>query len=408
MPPANIIPLAGGIFHGRACPARCLIMSDEVLCIDIGTTSLKAALLTSSGEVVSFCSIPIEESQNTASLWYGAFFQAVLELKKQCAQNNLFAGPVYKIVISGNGPTVVSDCGYTVFWNEDLSDVKLPDDEQVRKSLFIPKILALKKRDKKIYKKSRWIFSGPEYLIYVLTGQAVTILPEERFRPAYWNEEVCRTCGIDFEKLPPFVGIGNVCGTLFKEIAEELTCCGEGLRFSPDCQVIAGGPDFIVALIGTGTLHAGRLCDRCGSSEGLNFCTDKVLHGQGLRILPSVIPGLWNASYLIPDSGELSEEERLTEVERGINCLRQAAREAGVDFPDEMAVTGGQTNDQLLLKEKAHRLNMKILRPKNNFAHCELLGDLCAGVMGIDYFKNLQEAADFIVKLESYTGDATL
>ena len=67
-----------------------------------------------------------------------------------------------------------------------------------------------------------------------------------------------------------------------------------------------------------------------------------------------------------------------------------------------MAVTGGQTNDELLLKEKAKRLNMKILRPKNKFAHCELLGDVCAGVMEVDYFKSLQEAADFIVKLEPY------
>ena len=377
-------------------------MSHTILCVDIGTTSLKAGLITAEGEVLSFTSNPIDESQNTASLWYGAFFQVVRELKRDCLQSGQTPGQIYKIVISGNGPTVVSDCGYTVFWNEDLSDVKIPDNAEVRKSLFIPKILALKKRDKKIYKKSRWIFSGPEYLIYVLTGQAVTILPEERFKPAYWSEEVCKICGLDFEKLPPFVGIGDVCGTLFKEIAEELTCCGEGFRFSPDCRVIAGGPDFIVALIGTGTLRAGRLCDRCGSSEGLNFCTDRPISGEGLRTLPSVIPGLWNVSYLIPNSGELSEEERLAAVEKGVNILRAAAEAAGISFPSEMAVTGGQTKDELLLKEKAQRLNMKILRPKNNFAHCELLGDLCAGALEADYFKSLQEAADFIVKLEPY------
>ena len=389
-------------------------MFNVLLCIDIGTTSLKAGLITARGEVVSFCSIPVEDSQDTegsaykndfaASLWYGAFVQAVCELKKQCLQNGQSPGQIYKIVISGNGPTVVSDCGYTVFWNEDLSDVKLPDDAEVRKSLFIPKLLALKKREKKIYKESRWIFSGPEYLIYVLTGQAVTILPEERFKPAYWSREVCKASGLDFEKLPPFVGIGAGCGTLFKEIAEELTFCGggEGLRFSPVCRVIAGGPDFIVALIGTGTLRAGRLCDRCGSSEGLNFCSDRPLTGEGLRTLPSVIPGLWNLSYLIPNSGELSDQERLAAVEKGVNTLKAAAEEAGIPFPSEMAVTGGQTNDELLLKEKERRLNMKILRPKNNFAHCELLGDVCAGVMEVDYFKSLQEAADFIVKLEPY------
>ena len=384
-------------------------MSDAILCVDIGTTSLKAAFITPHGEVVSFCSVPIEESQNTASLWYGAFFQAVCELKGQCSLAGKAIGTVDKIVISGNGPTVVSDDGYTVFWNEDFADVKVPDDAEARKSLFVPKILALKKRNKKSYKKSRWIFSGPEYLIYVLTGQAVTILPEERFKPAYWNEQVCKTCGLEYKKLPPFVGIGAVCGTLYKELAEELsfgTECGggdgEGFHFSPYCQVIAGGPDFIVALIGTGTLRAGRLCDRCGSSEGLNFCTDRPVTGEGLRTLPSVVPGLWNVSYLIPNSGELSDDERLDAVEKGVNTLKAAAEAAGIPFPSEMAVTGGQTNDELLLKEKAQRLNMKILRPKNNFAHCELLGDLCAGVLEVDYFKSLQEAADFIVKLEPY------
>ena len=377
--------------------------------MDIGTTSLKAAFITPHGEVVSFCSVPIEESQNTASLWYGAFFQAVCELKGQCTLAGKVIGTVDKIVISGNGPTVVSDDGYTVFWNEDLSDIKLSDDTEVCKSLFVPKILALKKRNKKSYKKSRWIFSGPEYLIYVLTGQAVTILPEERFKPAYWNEQVCKICGLEYKKLPPFVGIGAVCGILYKELVEELsfgTECGggdgEGFHFSPYCRVIAGGPDFIVALIGTGTLRAGRLCDRCGSSEGLNFCTDRPVTGEGLRTLPSVVSGLWNVSYLIPNSGELSDDERLDAVEKGVNTLKAAAEAAGIPFPSEMAVTGGQTNDELLLKEKAQRLNMKILRPKNNFAHCDLLGDLCSGVMEIDYFKSLQEAADFIVKLEPY------
>lgn len=377
-------------------------MLNVLLCIDIGTTSLKAGLITGDGEVVSFSSISIEESLNSASLWYGAFFQAVQELKKQCIQNHLSIAPIEKIVISGNGPTVVADCGYTVLWNEDFSDIKIPDDVEVRKSLFLPKILALKKRNKKIYKVSRWIFSGPEYLIYVLTGEAVTILPEERFKPAYWNEQVCKICGIDSEKLPPFVGIGEACGIVQKQIMSELASCGEGLSFSQNCQVIAGGPDFIVALIGTGTLRAGRLCDRCGSSEGLNFCTDRPVTGHGLRTLPSVIPGLWNVSYLIPNSGELSDEQRLDAVEKGVNTLRSVAQAEGIPFPSAMAVTGGQTNDELLLKEKAQRLNMKILRPKNNFAHCELLGDVCAGLLGNDCFKTLQEAADFIVKLEPY------
>ena len=53
-------------------------MTDVVLCVDIGTTSLKAALVTAEGGVVSFCSIPIEEPHDrfVACSWYNAFLQA--------------------------------------------------------------------------------------------------------------------------------------------------------------------------------------------------------------------------------------------------------------------------------------------------------------------------------------------
>lgn len=388
-------------------------MFNVLLCIDIGTTSLKAGLITARGEVVSFCSIPVEDSQNefAACTWLGAFVKAVCELETQCAKNGKVV-TVSTISISGNGPTVVADCGYTVFWNEDFSDIKIPDSPEAKKSLFMPKLLALKKRVPKIYKKSRFIFSGPEYLIYILTGEAVTILPEERFRAAYWNDEVCKVCGIDSEKLPPFIGIGDCCGLVNKEVLAELRVETAGnLTISQNCSVFAGGPDFVVALIGTGTLISGRLCDRCGSSEGLNFCTDKILQGEGLRILPSVIPGLWNASYLIPNSGELSEAERLIEIEHGINCLKRAADEAGINFPNEMAVTGGQTNDELLLREKAEKLKMKILRPAGenaaagagrHFVHSELLGDACAAWFGLGEYDSLQSAAENIVRLEPY------
>ena len=380
-------------------------MTNAVLCVDIGTTSLKAGLITARGEVVSFCSIPFEDSQNefTASSWLGVFVKAVCELEVLCAQTGQSAS-VNTISISGNGPTVVADCGYTVFWNEDTSDVKIPDSVDVKKSLFMPKLLALKKRAPKIYKKSRFIFSGPEYLIYILTGEAITILPEERFRAAYWNDEVCKICGIDSEKLPPFIGIGDCCGPVHKEVLAELrNGTGHNLNISQNCSVFAGGPDFVAALIGTGTLMSGRLCDRCGSSEGLNFCTDKILQGEGLRILPSAIPGLWNASYLIPNSAGLSENERLAELERGINCLKRAADEAGIKFPDEMAVTGGQTNDELLLREKTERLGMKILRPAGgHFVHSELLGDACAAWFGLGEYDSLQSAAENIVRLEPY------
>ena len=357
-------------------------MTDVVLSVDIGTTSLKAGLITCGGEVVSFCSLPFEEPHDrfVACSWYDTFLRAKDQLTHN-TENVHIAG----IAISGNGPTVVSESGLTFRWNEDTSGVEEGIPDCARTSLFIPKILSIKKQFPEIWKKRETLFSGPEYLIYLLTGNAVTILPEARFEAAYWNDNMLDACRIRKNLLPPFVGSGTVCGS-FEE-----------------CPVIAGGPDFVVALIGTGTLQAGRLCDRCGSSEGLNFCTDRPVTGPALRTLPSVIPGLWNVSYLIPDSGELSESERLKAVEQGVKTLRQAAVTAGIDFPSEMAVTGGQTKDELLLREKAERLEMKILRPADNhFVHSELLGDACAGWFGLGKYDSLQSAAEKIVRLTFY------
>ena len=379
-----------------------------ILCIDIGTTSLKAALITAEGEVVSFCSLPFEDSHDrfVACAWYGVFLCAVRKL----ASNIIGKVTINGIAVSGNGPTVVADCGYTVFWNDDFSDIKLPAEAEG--SLFMQKLLALKKHEAKIYKKSVNIFSGPEFFIHILTGHAVTILPEERFKPAYWNEESCEACGIDIKKLPPFVSTGANCGNANPRVLVDIRFEGtKGTGLASDnvlvvpqeCPVFAGGPDFVVALIGTGTLEAGRLCDRCGSSEGLNFCTDRPITGTELRTLPSVIPGLWNVSYLIPNSGELSESKRLNFVEHGIECLKAAAIEAGITFPSEMAVTGGQTNDNLLLKEKEERLKLKILRPSDNhFVHSELLGDACAAWYGLGLYESLQAATKKIVRLKNY------
>ena len=374
-------------------------MSDCILCIDIGTTSLKAALVTAVGEVVSFCSISFEEPHDrfVACSWYESFLRAVNELERKVADSEggdsvCIAG----ISVSGNGPTVVTESGLTFRWNEDTSAVKSDIPECARSSLFIPKILSIKKQFPEVWKKHERLFSGPEYLIYLLTGKAVTILPEARFEKAYWNDQMLEACDIKKELLPAFVKCGEKCGLL--DIDEKLP-----LEFTDDCPVFAGGPDFVVALIGTGTLQSGRLCDRCGSSEGLNFCSDKILQGEGLRILPSVISGLWNASYLIPDSGELSEELRLVEVERGVNSLRIAAEQAGLQFAQAMAVTGGQSNDELLLKEKSERLGMKILRPlDNHFVHSELLGDACAGWYGLGHYSSLVQAAEKIVRLKVY------
>lgn len=389
----------------------------NVLCADIGTTSLKIALISEQGEVVSFCKRPLnfQKSDYVANQWLQAFTGGGAE----CIQKTY--EEVLAICISGNGPTLVSQNGRTLLWNSILpSELKLPST----KSLFLPLLAAFKHFYKDEWKGSPHIFSGPEYLIYKLTGKAVTILPEKRFQNAYWTSKELKAFDIEEEKLPDFVEPGYFAGKTTEE-------CNKVLGLKKAIPVFCGGPDFITALIGTGCLKAGKICDRAGSSEGLNFCSERALKSPNLRTLPSVIPGLWNISYMIPKSGSLitdfkneisSLEERelsyeeiidyafndknsegwriLSEIlennKKGFEEIKGLAIEAQIPFDDKVFITGGQAKNPRWLKEKAKVLGTSICRGK--VFDSELLGDAIIAFTSLGLFNSWQQGAEKLVK----------
>ena len=434
------------------------------LCADIGTTSLKAALVSDKGQVLSFSKIEFTSTDKSkiALEWFEALKESISALKKNQIESlsenkNLVDSKtgtlnIDAICISGNGPTIVSEDGTTLLWNAPVDsslilDIKkiLPPElsENFSHSLFLPRILAFKNLYKKQFEKQK-IFSGPEYLIWSLSNSQITILPEERYEAAYWNDQVLtaiggstanksspeknESTGINCSpSMGPFVKPGFNCGTITKEIASQL-------KISSSTKVIAGGPDFTVALIGTNTLQQGKLCNRAGSSEGLNWCTAKPVFASGIRTLPSVIPGLWNASILshnsgdrIADSKQAYEKENNVEIsfsqyiklcleekdkngaqilqelsdffKDGISKFRTLSKENNIPLRETVMVTGGQAKNPLWLKHKAECSQI-------NLATCEipdseLIGDAVLASYGLGLYDSIQEAAEKMVKIKN-------
>lgn len=261
----------------------------------------------------------------------------------------------------------------TLLHNEPIpSSLTLPKT----KSIFIPRLLAFKQLYPTEWNKASRIFSGPEYLIYKLTGKALTILPEERFVPAYWTHEELLRCGFtqrDSDKLPPFVKSGKFAGQITAE-AQELT----GLYIGT--LVFCGGPDFAVALIGTGTVLPGKLCDRAGSTEGLNLCTTKPVFAEGLRTLPSVSTGFWNLGKLLKAGEDFGS---------AVAQLKQAAEASGEYFPQEMTITGGQALNENLIQEKEKQSGLKIT--PQYCTDAELIGDLILARIGLGDYDDIVE-----------------
>lgn len=380
-------------------------------------------LISDSGEVVSFCIQQFNtfNSDYVANQWFQAFANGTAVLLRSANSKSVL--DISAICISGNGPTVVSQNGRTLLWNNNLAK-ELKKSIPQTTSLFIPQLAAFKKNFPAEWNDSQYIFSGPEFLIWKLTGSAVTILPEKRFEAAYWNDSLLELCGIEKNKLPPFVPVAYNAGTLNPESAELLS-------LSADTPVFCGGPDFITALIGTNTLASGKICDRAGSSEGINFCSDKPVFAENLRTLPSVIPGLWNISAIIPESGSLinefkneisaleekdvsyreiidyafndknSEGWRIitkikNDVKAGLLRIRALCAENNIEISDTMTITGGQAKNPRWLQEKSNAADIKIA--VCNSPDSELTGNAVIALYGLGKYKSISQAADKIVR----------
>lgn len=402
-------------------------MIHTVLCADIGTTSLKAAVIDSTGEVVSFSrqAFSVKDSQYASKAWIPALCDAIAELKKT---NSDGIRAVEAVSISGNGPTVVAESGRTLLWNVPLRNAS-PSE-----SLFIPRLAAFKSLFPDDWKTSAYIYSGPEYLVWRLTGNAVTVLPEERYRSSYWTEESLKKAEIEKEKLPPYIQPTVPVGIIFPDMADLL-------EVPQGVPVICGGPDFIAAMVGTNSLEEGKLYDCAGSSEGVNLVTAKPLNVPGVLVLPSVIPELWNAAVMFTESGriflnykiimeaiaekELSYSYLISQcidnprsdgydvllylaqnVKTALGILKSSAAAQALPVAPLMAVTGGQAKNPRWMQMKADIAGIQLSVCLS--ADAELIGDAVFAQTALGKYKTLKEAADSIVKIsEIYTPKQT-
>lgn len=403
----------------------------NVFCVDLGTSSLKAALISDTGDCLFFTRIKYKGESLLKKMlspvfsfkpgfsqthWEMAFTRAMENLEKSTAPDQSLDG----IIISGNGPSLVcmrkNRVNEIILWNTKIP-IKLI--KQSGASLFLPYILYFKTKKPAKFKKTDCILGIPEYMVYILTGKKATILPESRYLKTYWTKESLESLNIKAEILPGFVSPGTCAGTFRTNFKDK----------NMEIPVYYGAPDFISALVGTGATTPGKIFDRAGSSEGLNLVISQPPESQGkLRLLPSIIPGLWNLSYLIPDSGEkfsrlfkkikykhtsplyvlksISENSNnnfyeakkitkkiLEELKRGISELETATNSK----IREIVVTGGQGENPYWNQIKADFLKVNIIQPE--ITEGELLGDAVLFFVSTGFFPDIDQGVEKLFKI---------
>lgn len=409
-------------------------MNGVVLAVDIGTSSLKAALIDARGTVVGASRRRFPAGPRRAGDWTDALAEATLAVSPALASSGK---RIDAISVSGNGPTLVAvdprgRALDILMWNDPIpaSAGFSPESGSPKsKSLFIPRLKAYRELFPDAWNGSRYVLSGPEYLVWYLTGVAVTILPEARYESAYWTDADLSAAGIGAGKLAPFVAAGAVVGSVGS------AGMGDAARaiLPAGVPVIAGGPDFTVALVGTGTIREGTACDRAGTSEGLNVCVAEPVSHPLIRPLPAAVARLWNASYLLPDTGARfhawrarsgqasrpyadimlevahdveggNESEARTIVEGIGRSVREgvALLSETTGYTGEFALSGGQARNATWNRLKAAMANATFAMMETPDG--ELMGDAALAYASLGAYGSLEDAVAGMVRVAERYG----
>jgi len=441
-----------------------------ILTFDIGTSVLKGGLVDFEGVLQSRAEVPVHLNDREdplvheadANNWISALalVAAQLQIPKAGSGREIAA-----LVISGNGPTLVpvgsrgEPLDFAMTWMDrrgvaEARSIAEVTGQYIDPTFYLPKALWIYRNKPEVYRRTRHFCTCPEFIDLYLTGKAYTVLPSEQFTPYIWTVETIEKLGMDPSKFPPFIRPGELVGEVRLE-AEEL------LGIPAGTPVFAGGPDFVMTLLGTATVRPGRACDRAGTSEGINLCSEKPIKDERLLCLPHIIEGYTNISGIISTSGkalawfrsitgraDLDYEslfEDICQVPPGSRSLlflpylageraplwdpfargafigltanhgrkemtRAVVEAVGFAVRDvievmgengleigELRVTGGQAKSPLWNQIKADITQKKILVPA--VQDSELLGAACIGLFALGTYKTLAEASESLVKI---------
>ncbi len=292
---------------------------DYFLGIDTSTTSSKALLIDSRGEVIAVASSPhtlqapkpLWSEQDPAEWWaaVSASIKSVLE-KAGISGERIAAigltGQMHGLVLLDEAGNVLRPA---ILWNDQRTQSQCDEiHRRIGKEKFIqitgnvaltgftaPKILWVQENEPDVYAKAKHVLLPKDYIRFKLTGEyamdkadgAGTVLFDLRSRD--WSAEVLGALGIDASWMPRTFEGTEFTGNVTQEAAS-LT----GLKVGT--PVAAGGGDQAAQAVGVGAVEAGIVGLTVGTS-GVIFATtpSALVEPEGrLHAFCHAVPGMWH------------------------------------------------------------------------------------------------------------------
>lgn len=291
---------------------------DYLLGLDIGTSGVKALLISVEGKIISSktVSYPLATphpgwAEQSPYDWWEATVEVIEEVVSSTQIDSTqikgisLSGQMHSSVFLDEKMEVIRPA---ILWSDTRTSEQCKEicvkagglDQLIRyvsnpalEGFTAPKILWLKEKEPENYQKVKYILLPKDYIRYRLTGELFTEVSDAAGTLLFevikkrWSTGLLEKLEIDQNLLPPVLNSFDLAGRITKPIAEKT-----GLKFK--IPVVAGGADNACGAVGSGIIQEGRVMVSIGSSGVVLAQTNNPQADQKGRI------HLFNHAY--PDS----------------------------------------------------------------------------------------------------------
>lgn len=261
-----------------------------LLGLDIGTSGVKAILISVNGKIITTktCNYPLSTpnagwaEQNPEDWW-----EATKEvIRNVLADSGIDASGIKGISLSGqmHSSVFLNDkmeiIRPAILWSDTRTSSQCKEiyertgglanlinyvSNPALEGFTAPKILWLKQNEPANYQKVNLVLLPKDYIRYKLTGKVNTEVSDGagtlmlNVEKKDWSEEVLKKLDINSDILPPVLDSIDIAGKIKSSVAEET-----GLKAGT--PVAAGGADNACGAVGSGIVKEGRVMVSIGSS----------------------------------------------------------------------------------------------------------------------------------------------
>lgn len=306
-----------------------------ILGIDLGTTEVKAGLVTLDGRLLGLARAGYRTETDAASgraeqdpeAWWGALTAAVRYLAASDRAD------VLAIAIDGHGPTLVAVDGHgrptrpAIIWQDSRSTAEQAELSRATglegwSLAGLPAALWVERHEPEVAAASRWYLATWDFLALRLTGRAATSLLAGQPFP---GTDQLAAAGIPAGRIPEAVQAGDVVGELSPDAASLL-------GVEPSIPVVAGIVDAWASFHGAGMTDKGDAIDVGGAAGGFGVYWDEPVRVPGSFVTIAPLAGLFSVGGAMAATGRAIDWFR-TEIVGGVDSTELLLEEAAATPP---------------------------------------------------------------------------